>query len=132
MSLTKLYECIERKKVNNSYAREAIYKVLFEAENCISVSEIIKKLQDSYAKKVSLNTVYRHLGLFVECELALVLQDDYKKAYYFLVEEKANAFTLCRKCNGISIVRDEKLENILCDLHNHEFVTIHKYCNSCI
>ncbi len=131
MNLSKLYECIKRKKVNHSYAREAIYKVLLKANNCMSVSEIITKLQTTYTKKVSLNTVYRHLSLFVECELALVIQDDFKKAYYFLVNDKSNAFSLCPKCNSVSIVEAADIEFFLHNLQKHEFITIHKRCTNC-
>ena len=131
MSMHRLYECMKTKKVNNSHAREAIYSVLVNADNCISVSEIIAELKEAYPRKVSLNTVYRHLTLFVECGLAVVIQDDFKKAYYFLTSSKANAFSLCPKCNDLSIISDGHMNSLLDSLENHEFITLHKRCDKC-
>jgi len=131
MSMHRLYECMKTKKVNNSHAREAIYSVLVNADNCISVSEIIGELKETYPRKVSLNTVYRHLTFFVECGLAVVIQDDFKKAYYFLTSSKANVFSLCPKCNDLSIIDDSHMNNLLDSLDNHEFITMHKRCAKC-
>ena len=129
--MIKLYECMKTKKVNNSHAREAIYTVLMNADNCISVSEIIDELKETYPRKVSLNTVYRHLTLFVECGLAVIIQDDFKKAFYFLTGDNANAFTLCPKCNHLSIVDDSNMYNLLNELDTNEFLTVHKRCAKC-
>lgn len=131
MSVNKLYECMKRKKVNTSHAREAIYMVLLQAGNCLSVAEIITQLDRSYHKKISLNTIYRHLTLFVECSLAVVIQDNFKKAYYCATEEKANIFSLCPKCNHLSVTYDLSLKNLAEDLDNNEFITIHKRCEKC-
>ena len=43
--------------------------VLQESEKCLMVSEIADRLVESYPKKISTNTIYRHLNLFVDCEL---------------------------------------------------------------
>lgn len=131
MSIDKLYECMKRKKINNSHAREAIYSVLKQSGNCMSVAEIITQLNLSYHRKISLNTIYRHLTLFVECGLAVVIQDDLKKAYYCMTGDKANMFSLCPKCNELSVMDDRSLENILLGLDKNEFITIHKRCEKC-
>ncbi len=131
MSISRLYECMKTKKVNNSHAREAIYTVLMKSNNCMSVAEILDELHKVYPRKISLNTIYRHLILFVECELAVVIQDDFKKAYYSLTGDKAKAFALCPKCNFISIVNNKKVSELLNNLENHEFITIHKRCEKC-
>lgn len=132
MSISKLYACIKRKKVNTSQAREAIYLLLTEEENCISVSEMMHKLDKNYHKKVSLNTIYRHLTLFVDCGLVVVIQDDYKKAYYSVTRDKALVFTLCSKCNDVSVLKETHgMENVLLDLKSSEFISIHKKCITC-
>lgn len=132
MSLSKLYECINKKKVNTSQAREAIYKVLLEANNCMSVPDITNRLEGGYHKKVSLNTIYRHLGLFVECGLVVVIQDDYKKAYYAPTADNALVFSLCPKCNDVSMVKEtSSMEDILYGLKSSEFITLHKRCVGC-
>jgi len=132
MYITKLYECIKNKKVNNSHAREAIYNVLQKEDTCLSVSDITKRLQESYTKTVSLNTIYRHLTLFTECGLVTVIQDDFKKSYYMLTKDTAHVFTLCPKCNDISTMKDtEELTKILSTLENTEFITIHGNCKNC-
>lgn len=131
MSISKLYTCMERKKANQSQAREAIYRILMGSEHdCLSVSQILNTLEDTYPKKVSLNTVYRHLNLFVSCKLAVMLQDDYKKAYYCLTQEEPSAFIICTKCNRVG-----KLTALSCSLtqefKDSEFITIHKRCHKC-
>jgi len=132
MSISKLYDCMKTKKVNNSQAREAIYFVLLKSDNCLSVSEITQRLQDTYARKVSLNTIYRHLTLFTECGLVVVIQDDFKKAYYTLTGNKALAFALCPKCNYVSMVKETNgIGDLLSKLDSMEFITVHKRCESC-
>lgn len=132
MSMNKFYECIKQKKVNNSHAREVIYNVLLDSKECLSVSEIMRKIQESSSRKVSLNTVYRHLTLFIECGLAVVVQDDFKKSYYILTTTIARVFTLCPKCNDVSVLSEvDHMEAILNHLKSSEFITLHKRCEKC-
>jgi len=130
--LSRLYDCINRKKVNNSQAREAIYKVFLKSESCMSVADISIKLQETYVRKISLNTIYRQLTLFVECGLVIVIQDDHKKAYYTLTGEKAKIFSLCTKCKRLSMLKDvSDMESILIKLDNNEFITMYGKCKRC-
>lgn len=132
MSFRDLYECIKNRKVNNSQAREAIYEVLLRTEDCLCVSDITRKLSEVYPRKISLNTIYRHLTLFVECGLVVVVQDDHKKAYYCLVSASAKTFELCTKCNRISTIKNtKKLSAVLSNLAKNEYITIHRKCNNC-
>ncbi len=133
MSIDKLYTCIKENKVNTSYAREAIYSLLMESEACLSVADITRKLEEGNSKKISLNTIYRHLTFFIKCKLAIVVQDDFKKSYYILTTDKARIFSLCTKCNKIDLL-DAKCHNgeLLEHLKNFEFVTVHKRCIRCI
>ncbi len=132
MSIDKLYECIQRKKVNNSHAREAIYRVLMESKKCLTVADIRQKLQDTSPRKVSLNTIYRHLTLFTECALAVIVQDNFKKSYYVLTTNKAHVFTLCTKCNEVSIIGDnEQVKELIKSLKSNEFITVHRRCKKC-
>jgi Fe2+ or Zn2+ uptake regulation protein len=125
-----LEECIKSKNIKHSQAREAIYRVLQESDKCLMVSEIEGRLRDIYPKKISLNTIYRHLNLFVDCELVLVVQDDFKRAYYTIKEDRVMVFRLCLRCNGISRVNiDEKY--ICNEFRDAEFITIHKRCHKC-
>ncbi|HIC77702.1 MAG TPA: hypothetical protein EYP02_00840 [Sulfurovum sp.] len=132
MGISKLYKCMEKKKVNNSQAREAIYNILMKEDDCMTVSDITKKLSTAYAKKVSLNTIYRHLTFFAECGLVMVIQDDYKKAYYCITDEKAKAFSICTKCNELSkVVNVSEIEILLKKLSKEEFITLHAKCHKC-
>lgn len=131
MSISRLYECIETRKVNQSQAREAIFRVLMDAEDeCLSVSRILDELSCVYPKKVSLNTVYRHLNLFVSCKLAVMIQDDFKRAYYSLTQDKPSAYIICTKCNSVGKLTMH-LASISKELEDSEFVTIHKKCQKC-
>ena len=122
---------METKKVNQSQAREAIYRVLMDAEDqCLCVTRILDELSRIYPKQVSLNTVYRHLNLFVSCKLVVMIQDDYKKAYYCLTGEDPLAFIVCRKCNCIEKCIS-KSANLINDLESTDFITIHKKCQKC-
>lgn len=131
MGINRLYECIENKKVNQSQAREAIYRVLMDAENeCLTVSQILDELSEIYPKKVSLNTVYRHLNLFVSCKLAVMLQDDFKRAYYCLTGEKPLTFIICTKCNSIEKCSSNP-SHLIDDLESSDFIALHKKCSKC-
>jgi len=129
--MRRLHTYLEKAQVNQSQAREAIYRVLMNAEDeCLSVSSILDELPKVYPKKVSLNTVYRHLNLFVSCNLAVVIQDDFKKAYYCLTGEEPLSFIICKKCHRV-----EKCisipDHLLQDLEGSDFITIHKKCKNC-
>jgi Fe2+ or Zn2+ uptake regulation protein len=126
----KLYRCIKNKKIKHSQAREAIFQVLQESEKCLMASEIADKLVESYPKKISTNTIYRHLNLFVDCELVLVVQDDFKRAYYTIKEDRVMVFRVCLRCNAIKRVKIEE-ESICNEFKDAEFITIHKRCQRC-
>ena len=130
MSIEKLNDCIKHKKANTSRAREAIYNLLLDSEECLNVSQILKKLLIAYPKKISQNTLYRHLSFFVDCKLVVVVQDDFKRAYYSIKENKVMSLCICTNCNnvtkislGIAISDDE--------LSSAEFITVHKLCSKC-
>ena len=139
MPLSKYEACLERKKVNHSRAREAIYRIFLDYTNSfMSVAELHKKLDDYYPKKVSVNTVYRHLNLFVTCDLVLLVQDDNKKAYYILVDTEAPVFKICPKCQVVGIEDVNTTQRkVLCELiapskhHKAPFVVLHKICDRC-
>ncbi len=140
MSLDKYELCLEKKKVNHSRAREAIYRIFLDFENTfMSVLMLHKKLDEYYPKKVSINTVYRHLNLFVSCDLVLLLQDDNKKAYYILVDSDAPVFNICPKCQAIGVEEvTAQQQKMLCQMlkptnhHKATFVVLHKICERCM
>jgi len=125
-----LEKCIKKKKIKHSQAREAIYRVLQESDKCLMVAEIVEALIDVYPKKISINTIYRHLNLFVDCELVLVVQDDFKRAYYTIKEEKVMVFSICLRCNGVKKLNIEE-ESICNEFKDVEFITVHKRCKKC-
>jgi len=131
MKIKALEECIKRKNIKHSQAREAIYQVLLNSDKCLMVSDIANKLKNSYPKKISLNTIYRQLNLFVNCELVLIVQDDFKRAYYTIKEEdKVMVFRVCLRCNGIKRLNIN--QEAICDkFKDAEFITIHKRCSKC-
>ncbi|EQB35361.1 hypothetical protein M947_08750 [Sulfurimonas hongkongensis] len=130
MSLEKLNECIQIRRANNSRAREAIYNVLMQSDECLNICDIIKGLSDTYPKKISLNTLYRHLNFFIECKLIVVIQNDFKRAYYALREDSLMVFCICTKCTNVSKL--DLVDFIDLDItEDVEFITIHKKCNKC-
>ena len=140
MPLTKFETCLKNNKVNHSHAREAIYKVFLENINIfLPVSELVKKLTLSYAKKISVNTIYRHLNLFVSCDIVLLVQDDNKKAYYILVDKETPTFEICPKCQSVHVAsvnsEQQKILNEILQPNKHRkmpFVVLHKTCNKCL
>ena len=130
MSLKKLQNCIEKSSSNISRAREAIYRLLLNSEECLSVSQMLEQLSEEYPKKISQNTLYRHLGYFIECKLVLAIQDNYKKAYYYINDETIVGFCICTVCN--SVTKLNLAQYTLCEqFKNVEFITIHKECRDC-
>jgi len=128
--MERLYKCLNSKKVNHSRAREVIFQVLLDSDECLSVSAIVDRVTKNYPKKISINTIYRHLNLFVECSIAVVIQDDFKRAYYALKDNGLMIFELCPRCN--SVKKTEINQNFFCEKFNEvEFVTLHKRCKRC-
>lgn len=137
MALDELYRCMSEKKVNYSQARESIYGVLLESDDCLSVAEILEKVVEIYPRKISLNTIYRHLNLFVDCKLVAAIQDNFKKAHYcHLTQDKPRVFNICSKCNyvgRVTIDSQKRVEvNFLLGDDQAAFVTLHKTCEDCI
>ena len=130
MEKSVLEKCIKKKKIKHSQAREAIYQILLDNESCLMVADIAKRLTESYPKKISINTIYRHLNLFVDCELVLVVQDDFKRAYYTIKEEKVMVFRICLRCNGVKRLNINE-ESICNEFKDVEFITVHKRCQRC-
>jgi len=126
--MKKLKNCIENKRVNSSHSRELIYKILSNNTQCLSVSQIVNLASQEYPKKISVNTIYRHLRFLMECELIFTIQDDLKKAYYCLCRDEVDVFEICSKCNKI-----KKIEISICDaMKTSKFITLHKKCQHCL
>lgn len=130
MSIDKLHQCIEQRHANNSRAREAIYRLLLDAQDCLSVPVILENLEAVYPKKISQNTLYRHLGFFLDCKLAIAIQDNYKKAYYHLNNEDAIGFCVCSICNSVHKLEVQEY-TLSTPLEEVDYITIHKKCNKC-
>jgi Fe2+ or Zn2+ uptake regulation protein len=128
--MKKLLDCVKEKQVNHSISRERVFRVLSEAHECLTVHQIMKIIKEAYQKKISVNTVYRHLNLFVSCNLVVVIQDDYKRAYYCLKKEEQMVFTICTKCKKVQQLKKEIL-NQCQEIYSFEFITIHKRCQKC-
>ena len=130
MSIEKLSDCIKNKNVNISRAREAIYNLIISSEECLNVAQIIKLLPEYYPKKISQNTLYRHLNFFLECNLVIMLQDDFKRSYYYPKQQLFMIFSVCIHCNKVA-----RLDVDTSCIHNEfptaEFITVHKLCSLC-
>ena len=126
--MKNLKHCIKNKRVNSSQSREIIYKILLQSTQCLTASQIVTLASNEYPKKISVNTVYRHLRFLMDCKLIFTIQDDLKKAYYCLCREEVDIFEVCPKCNKI-----KKIEMTICEvMQTSEFVTVHKRCKECI
>jgi Fe2+ or Zn2+ uptake regulation protein len=130
-TIERLYQCVEKLNINHSRAREAIYRVLLEEENFLCIQDILTRLEESYPKKVSFNTVYRHLGLFVECGLAIVVHNEFKRAYYTLTSQTQPIVALmCHRCGVVEKlnINPSMVEE---KLNHNDFITVHKRCDKC-
>jgi len=126
--MSKLQECIKINKVNQSHSRELIYKIISDNEECLNVSEIINLIDKEYPKKISINTVYRHLRFLLECKLIFIIQDDLKKAYYCLCRDEIDIFEVCPICKNI-----KKIDIEICEsMKKSDFITLHKKCKNCL
>jgi len=126
--MNKLQKCIKTKKVNNSQSREIVYRIICNSDECLSVPEILSLASSEYPKKISVNTVYRHLRFLIDCELLFMIQDDLKKAYYCLHRDEVDIFEVCPRCNNI-----KRIEITICDaIKSSEFITVHKKCKNCL
>jgi Fe2+ or Zn2+ uptake regulation protein len=127
------YEKVKNKKINYSWSREAIYRIFSKnKDRCFCVIGIKKQLLMKYNRNVSLNTIYRHLDFFEANGLLVVVQNDDKKAFYCLKEDKPMAFIVCNKCHRIIKtnidIELEKCSEIFKDI---KYLTIHKTCEIC-
>lgn len=129
--MKKLQKCVERKNLNASRAREAIYRLLLNADKCLNVSQILKRLDEEYPKKISQNTLYRHLSFFISSNLVIGIHDNYKTFYYYMNSEEVISFCVCTSCNSV-----EKIDlldyTFSTKFNNAEFVTVHQECTECI
>lgn len=132
MILRNLQKCIEKKKANNSQAREVIFRVLMDTDECLNVPEILSATKELYPKRISLNTVYRHLNFFLECQLIVAIQNENKKAHYCLLDENQKFFTICPKCGRIEKMHKKIKISSLEEYAEAEYITIHKTCQRCI
>lgn len=130
MCMERLLDCIKAKQANHSNTREVLYRVLMEADVCLTVHQIMKLIKETYQKKISVNTLYRHLNLFVSCDLVVTIQDDHKRAYYCLKQEEQMIFSICTKCKKIQQM-DLKMFKECQKIGSFEFITIHTKCQKC-
>ncbi len=128
--IEKLYRCLEGLNVNQSRSREAVYRILAEESSFLSIYDILGKLANNYPKKVSFNTVYRHLALFVECNLVAILHDNFKRSYYALLDDTPLLVSMCRRCGKIEKLMLESYtlnESLNC----YDYITFYKCCHTC-
>lgn len=131
MEFYPLYQCIKDTKSNQSQSREILYRVFLEADKCLDISELLKKLKECYAKKISLNTLYRHLDFFIKCKLIIVIQNNNKKSFYCLNEDKIMLFSLCLKCSKLEKLNNNVLCKQIAQRDKSEFIVLYKICNNC-
>ena len=129
--MKRLYQCIESHNVNQSQAREAIYRIFLDnKDTCLSIADIQAELPKIYPQNASLNTIYRHLDLFVSCKLVVTIQDDFKRAYFALTGDTPLVFNICRKCHRVekTVFHTEKCD---ASLEVTDYLTMHTKCERC-
>ncbi|MEA1892023.1 MAG: transcriptional repressor [Campylobacterota bacterium] len=125
--MDKLQKCVDEKKVNNSRTREIIYKILYKSDECLNIDQIVEISSTVYPKKISINTIYRHLRFFMENELIFVVQNNLKVTYYCLCSDNTSLLHICTKCNSIKKINSSLANEFL----DSDFITIHKKCKEC-
>ncbi|MFK5975036.1 MAG: transcriptional repressor [Sulfurovum sp.] len=134
MYFNKLEQCVKSQKINYSETREIIYRILVDTKECLNVGEIIEKLSNGYPKKISINTVYRTLKLFIECKIVMSINDNVNKAYYILDEDETLVFSICPDCNSIKKINLSTtffIDPLVEELKGSKIITIHKKCLMC-
>jgi Fe2+ or Zn2+ uptake regulation protein len=128
--LKNLEECVKKRFLSTSRAREVIYAILKnEQHNCLNMEDIRKKAKEIYPKNISTNSLYRHLNFFVECDLVCIIQADSKKAYYcFKKHDELPMFEICSTCKSIS---KSKLKNIINYQDEINQIILYKKCFTC-
>ncbi len=123
-----LYLCMQKQNINYTSVRESIYKLFLEKKHvALSATEIVNILNQKYPKKISINTVYRHLRVFLECKLILSVHDNVKTTYYFL-STKNSVFQICTQCSQV-----QKTDREVChEFQDADFITVHKKCKKCL
>ena len=120
--------CMQKQNINYTSVRESIYKIFLEKRHiALSANEIVKILNQKYPKKVSLNTVYRHLRVFLECNLILSVHDNVKTTYYFL-SSKNSVFQICTQCFEVQQTNIK----VCYEFQDADFLTLHKKCEKCL
>lgn len=129
--MEKLQNCIKKKSIHTSHSREVIYRILLESSGCLCASEILELAYEIYPVKISINTLYRHLRLFVECDLIVAVQSDLQKAYYCYKTSEKICFSICPVCHRVEklCLEDEMLPAAFkeCD-----YISVHRKCQQCI
>ena len=125
--MQRLEECIKKKFLSTSRSREVIYEILKNnTHRCLSVKEIVLIANEIYPKKISLNTIYRHLKLFLECNLICEVKNGEKKAYYcYLEKSEIPVFEICCDCKRI-LKSKKKL-----DIEKVQYIIIYLSCEEC-
>lgn len=128
--MKRLKEVLLQEGTNNSKAREIIYKILLQSDEILNVSQILDKLWENSTKRISQNTLYRHLNFFSKHNLVIVLQGNLKKSYYFINKGNCPCFKVCPKCNKI-----EKINSSLklCEEHiDSDYIILYQICKNCL
>ena len=125
--MNKLQQCINNKKINHSSTREAIYLLFLKEKDALTITQIMESLHLTYPKAISINTVYRHLRLFMKCNLIFSIQDNSKSTYYFFNQENTSVIQLCTRCQKI-----QRVDLTLCEeMQGSDYITLHKKCKNC-
>lgn len=128
--MKRLKEVLLKEGANNSKARETIYTILLQSNEILNVSQILDKLWKVSTKRISQNTLYRHLNFFSEHNLVIVLQGNLKKSYYFINNSECPCFKVCPKCNKI-----EKIDSSLNPCKEHtdcDYIILYQTCKNCL
>lgn len=131
--LDRLEECVRKRKLNTSSAREEVLRIFSEHPGCISSEDLHRLVNESYPKKISQNTVYRILRLLEECGLIVAIPTGQKRTLYSLADEKRlPVCALCPECGEATMIEvPDDVKHFFSAAKELRVVVIHKKCKIC-
>lgn len=106
----KLQVYIRTNQLNHSESRSQILEVILDQPAHFSMSELLKKVQDSYAN-IGTATVYRNIPVYIEAKiLRETLTDDQGLKVYEIADDDHHDHIVCLDCGNIFEFHDEAIE----------------------
>ncbi|GGH77341.1 Fur family zinc uptake transcriptional regulator [Pullulanibacillus pueri] len=113
--------------------REDILEIFSDSSGYLSARDVLTQLQSSY-DRLSFDTIYRNLSLFVQLGILEETELDGEKHYQMRCEGEHHHHLICKKCGKTEMVDLCPMEILGSSKHfvitGHKF-EIYGYCQNC-